>query len=503
VGELDARLRAIEADLAAAQAQLAARDGRIAAVESVAATWETTTWLAGITVEPDEVVSIVLPTRDRPGPLARAVRSVLAQRYPRWELLVVDDGATPAAKETLGRFRDGRIRVLEGPRRGVSAARNTALAAASGAYVTYLDDDNEMGPDWCAALVWALRTWPEIEVCYGARLFGDRRIPDPEAPPGRAALQLHPWDRAALERANLADLGTVGHRAGLAEARFDEQLEAMTDWDLLLRLTRQREPARIPVVAVRYHVDAPNRISKDADVPGAIAQVLGKVHGWRLGADARLRDLLAACRPPPRPAPETLAELAECWPSDWAAGPGYLAAALAELDATDGPVLECGSGLSTLVLGTATAPSGREVWVLEHDPYWFGLVDGCCARLGLDHVRRWRAPLVDVGDADWYDLDRVRDRLPPRFGLVCCDGPPGSTRGGRRGLQAALRERLGRAVLVLDDAHRPGERAWVASLAATGAQVAPAPDAEGRVARVRLPAAGPDPLGLADTGRAQ
>ena len=486
VGALEARVAALEAELAAAREALTRRDARVDRLEGIAEVFETTTWLARFELAPTVLVSIVLPTRDRPRLLERAIRSVLAQRYPRWELLVVDDGVGAATKEVVARFGDARIRLLDGPRRGVAAARNVALAAARGPLVTYLDDDNEMGADWCKAVVWAFGTWPETEVCYGARLFGDRQTPDPGAPPGGAALQFLPWDRAALEQANLADLGTVAHRRDLREARFDEQLDAMTDWDLLLRLTRDTSPTRVPVVAVRYHLDAPDRISKVTDVPGAIAQVLGKVHGWRLGGDPTLDELLERCVPGARP-PASLRGLVEWWPSDWAAGPGFLATLLAALAEGDGPVLECGSGLTTLVAATATAGSGRDLWVLEHDPYWFGLVDGLCARRGLGHVRRWRTPLVDVGGADWYDLDRVRDPLPDRFGLVVCDGPPGTTRGGRSGLFRVLTERLRGAVVLLDDAHRPGEAALVAALAAAGATVEEITDGEARIARLRLP----------------
>jgi len=64
--------------------------------------------------------------------------------------------------------------------------------------------------------------------------------------------------------------------------------------------------------------------------------------------------------------------------------------------------------------------------------------------------------LRDYGDFDWYDVDPLE---LPTFSLVICDGPQGSTRGGRLGLLPVLRERLAPGCsILLDDAARPSER---------------------------------------------
>jgi hypothetical protein len=93
------------------------------------------------------LVSVLMPTYNtQPVYLEVAVRSVIAQAYPNWELRIVDDGSSNIATlETLDRIAawDKRIFVLRSPKnRGISGATNDALQAARGEYVAMLDHDD-------------------------------------------------------------------------------------------------------------------------------------------------------------------------------------------------------------------------------------------------------------------------------------------------------------------------------------------------------------------------
>lgn len=135
--------------------------------------------------------------------------------------------------------------------------------------------------------------------------------------------------------------------------------------------------------------------------------------------------------------------------------PEYLDAVAAEAAATRGAILECGSGLTTLVLTTIAAGEGRAVWSLEADPDWCRTIQLALGRLGLSAELRL-APLRNYGDFDWYDVESLE---LPLFSLVVCDGPAGRTRGGRFGLVPVLGDRLDvGCTILLDDAERPGER---------------------------------------------
>jgi predicted O-methyltransferase YrrM len=122
-----------------------------------------------------------------------------------------------------------------------------------------------------------------------------------------------------------------------------------------------------------------------------------------------------------------------------------------------GPILECGSGLSTLVLGIGAQRTGQRVWSLENDPFWASLVRSALARFEIDTVEVCASPLHNCGDYAWYDPPR--DKLATDFALVICDGPQGTTPGGRYGLMPVLGQHLrSGCVILLDDATRAGEQ---------------------------------------------
>jgi hypothetical protein len=136
-------------------------------------------------------------------------------------------------------------------------------------------------------------------------------------------------------------------------------------------------------------------------------------------------------------------------------------------DSAGGPILECGSGLSTLVLGLAAGRHGRHVLSLENDAKWARRTKDLLARFGVDGVDIVVAPVRSFGDYAWYDVPM--DDLPAGIDLAVCDGPCGDTLGGRYGLLPRTRQRLAPGcTILLDDAGRPGEkrvlRRWAAEL---------------------------------------
>lgn len=202
------------------------------------------------------LVSIVMATRNRAGCLGNAIDSVLAQSYPQWELLVVDDGSEDATAELLERYTDPRIRAQAIAHCGPSAARNHALRMARGELVAYLDSDNTWFPGFLAGAVAAFVADAGLELGYGA-LASEAHVP------GEVLLFGSEFDRAQLEAANYIDLNTVVHRRACFErfGGFDESLQRAVDWDLLLRYTAQHPARLLPVLAARYRVRDQQRIT--------------------------------------------------------------------------------------------------------------------------------------------------------------------------------------------------------------------------------------------------
>jgi glycosyltransferase involved in cell wall biosynthesis len=93
-------------------------------------------------------VSAIIPTRDRPDLVVRAVRSALAQTYEDLEVIVVVDGPDPATEKTLEQFGDKRLKVIALPDAvGAAQARNIAAESARGDWIAFLDDDDEWVPE--------------------------------------------------------------------------------------------------------------------------------------------------------------------------------------------------------------------------------------------------------------------------------------------------------------------------------------------------------------------
>src|SRR5688572_24167834 len=100
--------------------------------------------------EPDSsaCVSIVMPAHNAAQTIAESIDSVIHQTYPRWELVVVDDGSIDETASIVDALsaEEPRIRRISQPRGGVSSARNLGTESARYDWLLYLDAD-----DWLAA----------------------------------------------------------------------------------------------------------------------------------------------------------------------------------------------------------------------------------------------------------------------------------------------------------------------------------------------------------------
>ena len=176
----------------------------------------------------------------------------------------------------------------------------------------------------------------------------------------------------------------------------------------------------------------------------------------RLGAAMRR---LTSVRADETPSRDLLLELGRAWGEDgFRAVGGYVEEVARWATEARGPVLEIGSGLTTLILGALLGRRGLPVWTLEHHPEYFRYTDQNVQRYGLTNVHLKLAPLRDYGEFCWYDPPL--DELPRDFGLVIADGPPGDVKGGRFGLLPVLQSHFAPGVVVLlDDAERAQEKA--------------------------------------------
>ncbi|MGI9067138.1 MAG: hypothetical protein ACR2HX_12140 [Pyrinomonadaceae bacterium] len=157
------------------------------------------------------------------------------------------------------------------------------------------------------------------------------------------------------------------------------------------------------------------------------------------------------------PSRELLTELQTGWGNEsFAAAYDYLEEVIHRASITTGPILECGSGLTSVLLGLIAGRRGVETWSLEHTPEWHARLERILLKERIPGVHLCFAPLREYDGFSWYDPPLAT--LPNNFSLVVCDGPPGTTPGGRYGLMPLLSNHLvPEALILLDDANRAGE----------------------------------------------
>jgi hypothetical protein len=127
--------------------------------------------------------------------------------------------------------------------------------------------------DWLYSVVWGFEHHPDTSVLYGGIVIDDSLRVKGSSSGELPRKFVSPWSRPGLRTGNLADMGAIAHRAGLAEAHFDETLKTAGDWDLLVRLTADRDPLVLPAIACYYMTDAPLRLTGTSSSAGDEAKV--------------------------------------------------------------------------------------------------------------------------------------------------------------------------------------------------------------------------------------
>ncbi|HET7586528.1 MAG TPA: glycosyltransferase [Gammaproteobacteria bacterium] len=124
-------------------------------------------------------ISVVIPVWNREEFIGRALESVLRQTYPPHEILVVDDGSTDATAEVVRAYQSQHpcIQYKHQPNSGVAVARNTAINAATGEWVAFLDSDDVWLRDKLQHAVDVIRQANDVEFIHANKryLFEDGR----------------------------------------------------------------------------------------------------------------------------------------------------------------------------------------------------------------------------------------------------------------------------------------------------------------------------------------
>ncbi len=118
-------------------------------------------------------VSVIIPVYKAEKFVADAIRSVLAQTYADFEIIVVDDGSPDKSIEVCQQFDDLRVRIIRQSNRGLPGARNTGIRNAVGEYVALLDADDLWAPQKLEKHVQHLEESPDVGISFSYSAFVD------------------------------------------------------------------------------------------------------------------------------------------------------------------------------------------------------------------------------------------------------------------------------------------------------------------------------------------
>lgn len=206
-------------------------------------------------------VSVIIPTYNRAQILSRAIKSVLNQTFQDFELIVVDDGSVDNTRQLVVRFqeRDSRVNYIwQESSGGVASPRNTGIQHARGAYIAFLDDDDEWMPQKLEKQVALFQSSTKQNLgCVGCS-FVDININNGKMAviqaPKRASMF-----RKLLEECFLLPSAAVLKREVFSEVGlFDERAVLCEDRDMWIRLAQKYDLHFVDEVLCKRYIHGDN-----------------------------------------------------------------------------------------------------------------------------------------------------------------------------------------------------------------------------------------------------
>jgi glycosyltransferase involved in cell wall biosynthesis len=249
-------------------------------------------------------VSVVIPTYNHAAYIREAIDSALAQTSAPLEIIVVDDGSTDDTPRILAEY-GGRIRTIRQPNAGVSAARNTGIAAAAGDLIALLDSDDSWAPTKLERQIARMAVDPGVGLVHcGVEEIDDagRRLSvSLDGIEGWVATAMLRFDREVITAPGSGPL--VRKRVVEEIGGFDVRLAPSEDWDFCYRVATRYPIGYVKEVLVRYRnhpAGAHLNIDRMRDgmllaLDKAFATGDASVRRLRNHAYGRLHRILAGC----------------------------------------------------------------------------------------------------------------------------------------------------------------------------------------------------------------
>jgi glycosyltransferase involved in cell wall biosynthesis len=196
-------------------------------------------WRGGGIDANSPLVSVVIPCYRQAHFLDEAIESVLAQSYPHFELVVVDDGSDDNTAAIAGTYPG--VRYIRQKNAGLSAARNTGLRHSLGKYLVFLDADDRLLANALEAGLQCFTSHPECAFVYGHSRFVRFEGSPMRGRPQPVVNVEADYYLALLRGAPIMAPASVMYRREIFElvGAFDPSLSPAADYDLYYRIARQ------------------------------------------------------------------------------------------------------------------------------------------------------------------------------------------------------------------------------------------------------------------------
>lgn len=209
-------------------------------------------------------ISIIIPAYNRATIIPATLDSILAQSFPNWECIVVDDNSNDATKAVVQQYieRDKRFRLLDNERKkGAQGARNTGVLHSKSSWIIFFDSDNVMHPDMLEKLYGRTSDIVDVCCCFSNVVSSETN----------KVIDTFEWinegnihDRLFCWECYVDFNQAIIRKERIVQINFlDENCPSMQEWDTHIRLSRTSIYTTVQECLLDYYVGHADAISSN------------------------------------------------------------------------------------------------------------------------------------------------------------------------------------------------------------------------------------------------
>lgn len=223
--------------------------------------------------------TIIVPTHNRPTLLSRTLKSLIAQSYSNFHVILVDDAAAYIPPyEDLSALKGRYTYIVRSGESGPAQSRNMALKLTSSRYVMFLDDDDTLEPRHLQSLAMYLESnSPALLFCDFKVQYEDRTVKPPQHLSSDTVSIADVTKDSVFVRNRIPNSCLLYRADVLSDMRYDTAMDIYEDWDFLLACLKRNDLVHLPINSVNIHksqANAPENMRRGNTRDDLIAQAM-------------------------------------------------------------------------------------------------------------------------------------------------------------------------------------------------------------------------------------